>query len=177
MRHIIEQPSGLLTYLNSIHNDTRYLNFNLLDEEIMFVSRFYTPRLQLSELSLRTLKEIQEDKIPKKERYFNTNTIPEKVKNSSLQLQNPRVYYILQTIILEVYSIVNCFIENPDNLVYLTDKDMDIIVSNIAYTIDYLTEYEEYNSLVLDLRQLEMNLNNIKLQLPLLKKEILANEV
>ncbi|AAX92367.1 virion component [Staphylococcus phage Twort] len=177
MRHIIEQPSGLLSYLNSINNDTRHLNFNILDEELMFVSRFYTPRLQLSELALKTLKEIQEDKIPKKERYFNTNTIPEKVKNSSLQLQNPRVYYILQIIILEAYAIVNCFLENPENLVYLTDKDMDIVVRNIAYTIDYLTDFEEYNSLVLDLRQLEMNLNNVKLQLPLLKKEVVTNEV
>lgn len=177
MRHIIEQPSGLLSYLNAINNDVRHLNFNLLDEEVMFISKFYTPRLQLSELSRKMLKEIDDGTIPVRERYFNTNTIPEKVKNSSLQLQNPRIYYIIQTIILETYSIVNCFVENPQNLRYLSDNDMHVLVDNLSYTIDYLSDYEEYNSLVLDLRQLELNLNNIKLQLPLLKKEVIANEV
>lgn len=88
-----------------------------------------------------------------------------------LKVQAPRIYFILQTIIMESYAIVNCFVENIDSIVYLTERDVKIARENLNYVADYLSDYEEYSSIVTDLRELDICFGYIELQLPLIKKE------
>lgn len=172
MNNYIAQPQGLLRFLNGLDLDMNNTRMNLLDENVQFVSRFYTPHIQLSELALMKLKEIKSDDIPTLERQFNENTIVVKTESSDLKLQSPRMYNILQTIVLESYAIVNCFVESPDSLRYLTEDDLRITRQNINYVADYLSDYYEYNSIVLDLRDLDLCFGSLELQLPLIKKEV-----
>ncbi|WBF81258.1 hypothetical protein FMLHJGGC_00207 [Staphylococcus phage BSwM-KMM1] len=68
MNNFIAQPQGLLRFLNALDTDLTSSHMNLLDEEVSFVSRFYTPQLQLSELAKTVLTSIKTDDIPVLER-------------------------------------------------------------------------------------------------------------
>ena len=171
MDNFIPQPQGLLRFLNALDTDLTSSHMNLLDEEVSFVSKFYTPQLQLSELAKKVLTNLKTDDIPVLEREFNDNTIIHKANNTLLKVQAPRMYMILQSIVLEAYAIVNCFVENPSSLKYLTEEDISITRENLNYVADYLGNYDDYNSVVLDLRDLDLCFSAIELQLPLIKKE------
>lgn len=171
MNNFISQPQGLLRFLSGLDTELTTSHMNLLDEEVSFVSEFYTPQLQLSELAKKKLVEIQTDDVPVLEREFNENTIVHKANNTLLRVQAPRMYLILQSIVLEAYAIVNCFVESPQSLKYLTEEDVSIVRANVNYVADYLSDYDEYNSVVLDLRDLDLCFGSIELQLPLIKKE------
>ena len=171
MRHEIYQTASLLRFLNNINLNSTNIQYNLLDENIGFVSRYYTPNIQLSELAQRVLNDIQHNNIKTAEKDLNKNSIVNKVDKTMLEVQAPRIYFILQTIIMESYAIVNCFVENIDSIVYLTERDVKIARENLNYVADYLSDYEEYSSIVTDLRELDLCFGYIELQLPLIKKE------
>lgn len=171
MRHEIYQTASLLRFLNSINLNNTNIQYNLLDENIGFVSRYYTPNIQLSELAQRVLNDIQHNNVKTAEKDLNKNSIVNKVDKTMLKVQAPRIYFILQTIIMESYAIVNCFVENIDSIVYLTERDVKIARENLNYVADYLSDYEEYSSVVTDLRELDICFGYIELQLPLIKKE------
>lgn len=171
MRHEIYQTASLLRFLNNINLNSTNIQYNLLDENIGFVSRYYTPNIQLSELAQRVLNDIQHNNIKTAEKDLNKNSIVNKIDKTMLKVQAPRIYFILQTIIMESYAIVNCFVENIDSLVYLTERDVKIARENLNYVADYLSDYEEYSSVVTDLRELDICFGYIELQLPLIKKE------
>lgn len=63
MRHEIYQTASLLRFLNNINLNSTNIQYNLLDENIGFVSRYYTPNIQLSELAQRVLNDIQHNNI------------------------------------------------------------------------------------------------------------------
>src|SRR5699024_6996871 len=90
--NFIPQPQGLLRFLNALDTDLTASNMNLLDEEVSFVSKFYTPQLQLSELAKKVLTNLKTDDIPVLEREFNDNTIIHKANNTLLKVQAPRMY-------------------------------------------------------------------------------------
>ncbi|AXF38545.1 hypothetical protein BE25_0118 [Staphylococcus phage vB_SepM_BE25] len=171
MRHEIYQTASLLRFLNNINLNSTNIQYNLLDENIGFVSRYYTPNIQLSELAQRVLNDIQHNNIKTAEKDLNKNSIVNKIDKTMLKVQAPRIYFILQTIIMESYAIVNCFVENIDSIVYLTERDVKIARENLNYVADYLSDYEEYSSIVTDLRELDICFGYIELQLPLIKKE------
>ena len=171
MRHEIYQTASLLRFLNNINLNNTNIQYNLLDENIGFVSRYYTPNIQLSELAQRVLNDIQHNNIKTAEKDLNKNSIVNKIDKTMLKVQAPRIYFILQTIIMESYAIVNCFVENIDSIVYLTERDVKIARENLNYVADYLSDYGEYSSVVTDLRELDICFGYIELQLPLIKKE------
>nr|DAN11178.1 MAG TPA: hypothetical protein [Herelleviridae sp.] len=177
MQHIIYQTASLLRFLNTLSPTQVEVRRNLLDEQIGFVSRYYTPNLHMSELAQNVLYDIQNENVRTAEHDYNRHSIVAKIDKSELKLQEPKIYLILQTIILEAYAIVNCFVENPQSLKYLTVRDLSITRENLNYVADYLSDYDEYNSMVSDLRDLDICFGNIELQLPIIRKEVEYNEV
>ncbi|ANT44778.1 hypothetical protein HOR18_gp115 [Staphylococcus phage vB_SscM-1] len=171
MEHKVEQTSGLLRFLNSIQTDGSSIQYNILDEETTFVSKFYTPNLQLSELSKKVLYDIQNNNIKTAEQDFNIDSMVNKIEKTTLKVQAPRIYRIMQNIVLEAYAIINCFLENPESLKYLTSTDIMIARENINYIADFLSDYDEYRSVITDLRELEICFGYLEYQLPLIKKE------
>lgn len=171
MEHKVEQTSGLLRFLNSIQTDGSSIQYNILDEETTFVSKFYTPNLQLSELSKKVLYDIQNNNIKTAEQDFNVDSMVNKIEKTTLKVQAPRIYRIMQNVVLEAYAIINCFLENPESLKYLTSTDIMIARENINYIADFLSDYDEYRSVITDLRELEICFGYLEYQLPLIKKE------
>ncbi|WNM50867.1 hypothetical protein Alsa2_CDS0253 [Staphylococcus phage Alsa_2] len=177
MIHRLEQPTGLLSFFRTIQAD--YENTvveNMLDTEIAFVSKFYTPTLKLSTISNKILKEMKNGKIPITSYDVTNNSIVNKIENTNIKAQAPRIYLILQTIILEAYSLVNTFLENEENIEYISANDILIARDNINYVCDYLADYPEYSSIISDLRNLELNFGYIEKQLGVIKGEV-SNEI
>ena len=177
MIHRLEQPTGLLSFFRTIQAD--YENTvveNILDTEITFVSKFYTPTLKLSAISNKILKEMKNGKVPITSYDVTSNSIVNKIESTNIKVQAPRIYLILQTIILEAYSLVNTFLENEDNIEYISANDILITRDNISYVCDYLADYPEYSSIISDLRNLELNFGYIEKQLGVIKGEV-SNEI
>lgn len=171
MQHRIEQTNGLISFIRNIKGDfDNNVVINVLDDNLHFVSRYYTPTLRLSTLSINILKEINSDRVAISPVDFNNNTIVTKVKETNIKSQAPRIYLIIQTIVLEAYAIVNCFLENPSSLKYLTKKDVQVVRENINYVCDYLGDYEEYISVVDELRELDINFGYIENQIDVIKE-------
>ena len=118
---------------------------------------------------MNILKEINEDRIKMSPVDFNDNTIVTKVRDTDIKSQAPRIYLIIQTIVLEAYAIVNCFLENPSSLKYLSKKDVQIVRENINYVCDYLGDFEDYISVVSELRELDINFGYIENQIEVIK--------
>lgn len=177
MIHRLEQPTGLLSFFRTIQAD--YENTiveNMLDTEITFVSKFYTPTLKLSTISNKILKEIKNGKVPITSYDVTSNSIVNKIESTNIKVQAPRIYLILQTIVLEAYSLVNTFLENEENIEYISANDIKIARDNIDYVCDYLADYPEYSSIISDLRNLELNFGYIEKQLGVIKGEV-SNEI
>lgn len=186
MINTIPQTSGLMKFLNNIDLNKRTLvdikgneqgnrtslNHNLLDENLQFVSRFYTPQLRLSPLADKVLELIKDDNIVVSDVDSNTHTIIKKVGSTILHIQAPQVYKILQSIVLEAYSIINCMTENIESLKYLSSMDLLIIRENINYVADYLSQHDNYDSIIEDLRSMDICFGYLEQQLPILKKEL-----
>lgn len=126
--------------------------------------------MRLSTLSINILKEINSDRITISPIDFNNNTIVTKVNDTNIKSQAPKIYLIIQTIVLEAYAIVNCFLENPSSLKYLTKKDVQVVRENINYVCDYLGDFEEYISVVDELRELDINFGYIENQIDIIKE-------
>ena len=171
MNHVLYQTSGLLRFLNSLGSKIDNIQYNKLDTDLKFVSKFYTPNIQLSELSKKVLQDIKQGNIKTAERDYDNNSLVKKVEDTSLSTDEPKMYILLQTIIMEAYAIVNCFVENPDFLKYISDKDIKVTRENTNYVADYLSNFSEYSSIVKDLRELDICFGYIELQLPLVKRE------
>lgn len=171
MQHRIEQTNGLISFIRNIKGDfDNNVVRNVLDDNVNFVSRYYTPTLRLSTLSINILKEINSDRITISPVDFNNNTIVTKVNDTNIKSQAPKIYLIIQTIVLEAYAIVNCFLENPSSLKYLTKKDVQVVRENINYVCDYLGDFEEYISVVDELRELDINFGYIENQIDIIKE-------
>lgn len=170
MIHRLPQQTGLLTFIRHInYSGNDIIDRNLLDDKLDFVSRYYTPHLHLSTLAGKMLDDISKGEVPVSEFDVNKNNIVSEIDKTSIKRQAPRIYLIIQSIVLEAYAIVNCFYENPDALKYLTSEDLEKSRDNIAYVCDYLGDFEEYITVVDDLRALDINFGYIQKHINLIK--------
>lgn len=172
MIHRLPQTTGLLTFIRHIkYQGNDIIQRNLIDDKLDFVSRYYTPHLHLSTLAGKMLEDINKGNVPITEFDVNKHTIVKEIDKTSIKRQAPRIYLIIQSIILESYAMVNCFYENPDSMQYLTSEDIDKTRDNIAYVCDYLGDFDDYITVVDDLRALDINFGYIQKHLKLIKGE------
>ena len=171
MNQIIPQPPELVKFLTSIEVKNSFLSKNMLDDELDFISFYYTPNLQISLLAEENLKYLKNGNVQLTSHDLGENSFVRRIIKSGLKRQNSKVYRLMQLIVLEVYSTINALTENPENVKLLTEKDLNNLSDNINYVCDYLGESDDYNSIIQDLRNISLDIDFIKLQLPLIKKE------
>lgn len=171
MEQIISQPPELVKFLTSIETTNGYLSTNMLDDELDFISFYYTPNLQVSKLAEDNLEYLKKGNVQLTTYDLTEESLIKRIVKSGLKRQNSKVYRIMQIIILEIYSTINTLMENPDKIKYMNYKDLQTVSENIEYVCDYLGESDDYNSIIQDLRNISLDIDYIKLQLPLIKKE------
>lgn len=171
MKQIIEQPLTLVRYLSEIEINNSNLTGNLLDKDLSFVSKYYTPNLKISLVGQDNLEYLKKGNVKLSNQDLDNKSLIKRIEKTNLKKTNSTVYRLLQIIILETYSIVNTFKENQDNIEKIKKSDLQRVSQNIEYVCDFLGDFEEYNSIIEDLRNISLDVNYIKLQLPLIQSE------
>lgn len=173
MEKDITYASVLLRFISSYeiapNND---LVLNTLDREAEFISRFYTPRLRVSELASYVLKDIQANRITPTRRHPNKGSFLEKVTQNNMRDNDPALYQLAKIIMLEVFSVVYLVDHKKEYAEYLTEPDMQQARANVKYFLDAISGTEKYLDLVEHLHQFDISLGYIQGQIPVLKGEI-----
>ena len=171
MQQIIEQPLSLVKFLADIEITSSNMTGNLLDKELSFVSYFYTPNLNISIVGQEVLDFLKNGNVKISTSDLDTKSLVKRIEKSNLRKTNSTVYRILQITILEIYAIVNTFKENQENIEKMKQSDLIKLSQNIEYVCDFLGDYDEYSSIIEDLRNISLDVDYVKLQLPLIKTE------
>lgn len=165
--------SVLLRFISSYeiapNND---LILNTLDREADFVSRFYTPRLRVSELASRVLRDIEGEQIRPVNRNPAKGSFLEKIIDNNLKVENPNLYQIAKIIMLEVFSVVYMVDHKPEYAEYLSESELRQARTNIKYFLDSISGQDKYLELVEHLHSFDISLGYIQGQIPVLKGEI-----
>lgn len=170
MIHDNIQSSSLIRFLNKLNKGTitnrTGTKYSFLVMELSFVSKYFTPVLKISEVSEELLTDIRNDDILTTGDDYTESSIIKKVEASDLEESAPNIYKLLQMVILESYTIVNCFTENTDNIKRITEEDVKRVRENLNYVADFMGSYPRYSDIIPDLRELDICFGYIEHQLP-----------
>lgn len=143
---------------------------NVIDtEEPNFISRFYTPHLKVSQLGADISNKINLSEIEQSSKQLNNNTLTIKLINSGLALENPYMYKLAQSILLDSFAVVYAIEEDATLLQGIEVKDLTQTRTNVKYLIDYLGDKEDYVEIVERLHNLSVAVGYIENQLPILR--------
>lgn len=169
----VTYASVLLRFISSYEiAPNNELVLNTLDKEAEFVSRFYTPRLRVSELASRVLRDIEGNQIKPVNRNPAEGSFLDKVLKGSLKEDNPNLYQIAKIIMLEVFSVVYLVDHKPDYAQYLSERDLRQARMNVKYFLDAISGQEKYLNLVSHLHEFDISLGYIQGQIPVLRGEV-----
>lgn len=170
MQYRIRQTSSLLRFLRTLDvlDDSRKV-YNRLDSELTFTSEFFTPNLILSELATKVLADIKSNAIPYTDIDINKDSIVNHIRKTDLAIRQPGIYQMLQTIVLESFSLINTVTETPTALKYVTKQDIKTARENLNYVADYLGSFDDYITIVSKLRELDICFGYLENQLDLMK--------
>lgn len=169
----ITYASVLLRFISSYEiAPNNELVLNTLDKEAEFVSRFYTPRLRVSELASQVLKDIEGEKIKPVNRDPAKDSFLEKVLKGDLKVEKPNLYQIAKIIMLEVFSVVYLVDNKPGYAQYLSEQDIRQARMNVKYFLDAISGEDKYLELVEHLHNFDISLGYIQGQIPVLKGEV-----
>lgn len=164
--------SVLLRFISSYEiAPNNELVLNTLDKEASFVSRFYTPRLRVSELASRVLRDIEGEQIKPVNRNPVEGSFLDKITKSNLRAENPRLYQIAKIIMLEVFSVVYLVDYKPEYAEYLSEAELRQARVNVKYFLDAISGQDKYLDLVEHLHNFDISLGYIQGQVPVLKGE------
>lgn len=149
------------------------LIYNTLDREAEFISRYYTPRLRVSELASFVLKDISSETIKPINKSVAKDSFLEKVFESNMKDRNPHLYQLAKTILLEVFSLVYLVDHKQNYAKYLSESDLRQVRMNIKYFLDAIGGEERYLNLVEHLHQFDISIGYVQGQVPVIKGEFL----
>lgn len=159
-----------IKYLNVDENGG--ITRNILDDTPNYVSRFYTPQMQVSKTSSNILDIIKTENITEVNTELTEDTVTKKLLDSDLKLMNPYVYQLAQTIVLECFSLIYSLEESPEMMKYIEESDIQQTRENIQYIADCLGDNKDYSEIVTDLHSMDIALGYIQKQVPLIKEEL-----
>lgn len=172
---ITDQSAELMRFLYSIRISNNQLVKNLLDEKVSFISRFYTPNIDVTNLSGKVATLIQESDA---DWVNNINSIDKKslvylLDQSDIKNNHNDLYSIFQTVILDAFSIG--YAQGYDNSLYtyLSTDELDSLLVNISYLIDALENINisQYSDIILSLTNLYNNICSVKSNLSYLQNQ------
>ncbi|QIG60849.1 putative assembly chaperone [Listeria phage vB_Lino_VEfB7] len=172
----VYQSSDLMRFITGLKvNPDNTIVVNILDQQSPFISRFYTPKLILSSLSVKLIPELQGVNIIQTNKALSKNTVTAKISASRLKIEAPYMYLIAQSIVMECFALIYSIEEKQDMLRYIEVGEVKQVRDNINYLADYLADKPEYSSIVTDLHDMEIAVGYIENQIPIIQREIRLN--
>ena len=142
---------------------------NFIDKGLPQISSYYTPRRELSDLAVRTLEDIQRDKIAYSRGRTNGDTIPGVVLQSGILEEYPELVMYFRIVLLEMFSVVYAVKYKDSFKQYLSGEAIKKTRNNINFITDIIGFDPRYKDLILSLQAVEVELGYIQAQADKLK--------
>jgi len=120
---------------------------NELDKKSTYVSKHFTPNLQVSQVSIKVKSDITLDLNNVYNNTSDPNSLVYMLQHSTLAVLVPDIYRYCQAVILDFCSIVYAYESEPVLLMDLTTEDFDNTINNCLYLADYFSGKDEYSEL------------------------------
>lgn len=137
---------------------------NFLDKGLPQISSYYTPRRELSELAVRTLEDLNRNRITSTKNKTHPDSLPGLVFNSGVTDEYPELLVYFRIVMLEMFSVVYALKYREDLQEYMSDQDIKHTRENINYIVDVLGFDPRYKDLILSLQTVEVELGYIQAQ-------------
>jgi hypothetical protein len=134
-----------------------------------FKSTLYDPTYSLS-----TVARFVQDDLSKLETSNDTldkNTIVYKALNSDLASYAPDIYLLLRATVLESFAILYTTDTKPENLQYMSVKDIQRIKTNINYLGDYFSTETKYYGMIENMQEMNISFGYLENQIDVIMKE------
>lgn len=162
----------LLRFISSFEiAPNNFLILNTLDKEAEFVSRYFTPRLRVSELASYVLKDIQSEQILPMKTPPIEGSFLEAIEGTSMREDDNNLYQISKIILLEAFSIHYLLEHKREYTKYLNERDIQQARTNMKYLLDAIGRKDSYDVLRDHLYDFDISLGYIQGQIPVLRKE------
>lgn len=166
----VYQSTDLMRFIKTMNISTDgKIVTNILDEEPNYISRFFTPNLQVNKLSSKILDLLESEEIQEVNTDLSQDTVTKKILDSDLKLVNSYVYKLCQAVVLECFSLIYAIEERPELMQYIDEKDIQLTRENTKYVIDNLGSDNQYTSIVEDLTNMDIALGYIQKQLKMIQ--------
>ena len=170
MHEITTYSSEYLRFISSFeiapNNDVVY---NTLDKEAEFVSRYYIPRLKVSELASFVLRDIHSEKIRPVKQKTKKGTLLDIVKSSGMKEKDDRIYQLCKIIGLEIFSMWYAIEHQTEYRKYFSQREVRQVRNNILFVLDVIGDKEDYLELIILLHELDIHVGYIQGQVPVIK--------
>jgi len=166
----VYQSTDLMRFIKTMNISTDgKIVTNILDEEPNYISRFFTPKLQVNKLSSNILDLLESEEIQEVNTDLSQDTVTKKILDSDLKLTNSYVYKLCQAVVLECFALIYAIEERPELMQYIDEKDIQLTRENTKYVIDNLGSDNQYTSIVEDLINMDIALGYIQKQLKMIQ--------
>lgn len=152
------QPRNLLQFISKMNLEvTGEISLGPFSPGLTYTSTYFTPRLQVSEAAKSARDAVVDGSFSNARREYSSSLV-DKINKSQIELSNPALYHVLQTIVLEAFTLILIQDLAPKVSIWYTEKDARALHENINYAIELLTlQGIDTHNLVMDLRNLDMD--------------------
>lgn len=162
---MVAQHTDLIRFITGIpiaEDGTIYSNE--IEDLDVFNSEMYEPDFSVSALTLITLEHIKNTGIDQVNVPIDKDTITYKVLNSDMADRARHEYLLLRVVILESFSLLFNIDHFPENLRFVSLKDMRRIRNNINYLSDFMGTVPEYFHMIESLWDMNISLGYLEHQ-------------
>lgn len=172
----IRHPASLIRFISYLETDPdNVIVNNVIDQEPNFISRFYTPNLRISPLASKVLKELQDNSFLTTNRDVSPNSLIGQLSNSNLKAENPHLYQIAQTIVLESFSLIYAIEDKEELIKFISADDINLVRTNLKYLLDAIGTNHKYTDMIENIQQMDVTLGYIEAQVPVIKNRGVSN--
>lgn len=166
------QSTDLIRFITTLPVDNQgKIVLNIIDKqgEPTFISRYFTPRLEVNPIAPVVIQRVISKEITQTTQSLSNNTLTIEIVNSGLKQENLYVYRLCQSVLLDCFSLVYAIEEDRDLLARVTSAELTTTLENIKYIMDYTGGYDKYSSLNSRFNNVYIAVGYLKAQLPVLK--------
>ena len=145
---------------------------NSLDKDLEFVSRYFTPRPSIGELSRKILEAIHAREVRTSSRKLGQGSLGRLILDSDLLKVHPNLTKYMRVILLEVLALDIAINHLPELGEYINKKDINRVRENIKYSMDIISVDPRFVSEYANLSELYISLGYIEAQVEVIKRDL-----
>lgn len=116
---------------------------NVLDKNISYVSKFYTPTIRVASATSRVLDKLKNNLVIGTNNDSDTNSLVYILQHTDLAITNPDIYRTCQAVLADCFTLVYAAETDPSVFKDLSKSDIDNTINSCLYLADYFSSIED----------------------------------